>query len=327
MRFVGIDVSHDKLDCAIVDEPGRLLHRARTFRNSPAGVAQLMDWARLLADETECQFILEATAAYHELVAYQLHEAALPVSVINAAHARSLARGLAMLSKTDMVDCVALAHFGRLARPRLWRPASKAVAELQALLLRLDAIEADLRRETNRMEQASIRGSSPVVMHSLADSITFLKQQKQRLERAIQAQVAAHAEIAADVEHLQSIPAVGEKTARRMAVLLRTNTFKSAREAAAFLGLVPVEHTSGTSVRKPARLSKAGNPRMRAGLYMAAVVAKGINPDVRALYERLVKNGKSKMQALGACMRKLVHICFGVHRSGIAYSSQPRVLP
>jgi len=67
-------------------------------------------------------------------------------------------------------------------------------------------------------------------------------------------------------------------------------------------------------------LSKAGNATVRAKLYMAAIVAARYNPDVRALYERLLAKGKSKMSALGACMRKLVHICFGVLKHQSAYS-------
>lgn len=118
---------------------------------------------------------------------------------------------------------------------------------------------------------------------------------------------------------LRTIPAVGEKTANRMAAILTSNYFESAKEVAAFLGLVPVQRESGTSVRGRSRLSKAGNPRVRASLYMAAVVAKKINPDIKALYDRLCAQGKTKMSALGACMRKLVHICYGVMKSGHDY--------
>ena len=58
---------------------------------------------------------------------------------------------------------------------------------------------------------------------------------------------------------------------------------------------------------------------MRASLYMAAVVAKKINPDIKDLYDRLCAQGKTKMSALGACMRKLVHLCYGVLKSGHDY--------
>ena len=91
------------------------------------------------------------------------------------------------------------------------------------------------------------------------------------------------------------------------------------------LYLVPVEHQSGSSVARRPHLSKAGNPRLRAALYMAAVVAVRFNPDVKALYERLLARGKPKMAALGAAMRKLVHLCFGVLKHQANY--QPNWKP
>ena len=87
-------------------------------------------------------------------------------------------------------------------------------------------------------------------------------------------------------------------------------------------GLIPTTYDSGTSVHKPSHLSKCGPPLLRANLYLAAVAAKQHNPDVRALYERLVARGKSKMAAIGAAMRKLLHICFGVIKHRTDYQPQ-----
>jgi transposase len=66
-----------------------------------------------------------------------------------------------------------------------------------------------------------------------------------------------------------------------MLAMLRARGFGSARQAAAYLGLVPIERQSGKSVRGRPRLSRAGNPRLRAALYMAAVVATRLNPTSR----------------------------------------------
>ena len=135
-----------------------------------------------------------------------------------------------------------------------------------------------LRREQNRHEQACVRGCSTSIKHTFATSITALKAQFKRLQQAI----AAHEDLQADLERLQTIPAVGLKTAMRMLALLRSYLFETARQAAAFLCLVPIERQSGQSVRGQPRLSKAGNPRLRAALYMAAIVATKLNSDVRA---------------------------------------------
>jgi Transposase IS116/IS110/IS902 family. len=139
-----------------------------------------------------------------------------------------------------------------------------------------------------------------------------LKQEIVRLQTAIDEHIDRHPGLKADRARLLSIPAVGEKTANRMLAVLKSRSFKSAEQAAAFLGLVPVEHQSGSSVQKRPRLSKNGDAKTRAVLYMAAIVATRYNPDIKALYERLCAKGKAKMAALGAAMRKLVHLCFGV---------------
>lgn len=176
------------------------------------------------------------------------------------------------------------------------------------MLMRLDCVEAYLRREQNRREKASVRRSADCVLLSIDQSIEFLRGQRKSLRKLIDSFIESSPTLSENVACLRTIHAVGEKTANRMAAVLGANTFVSAKEAAAFLGLVP---ESGVSVKGRAHLPRAGNPRVRASLYMAAVVAKKVNPEIKALYERLSAQGKPKMSALGACMRKLVHLCFG----------------
>lgn len=96
-----------------------------------------------------------------------------------------------------------------------------------------------------------------------------------------------------------------------MLSFLRSHTFEKASQAAAFIGLVPIQKQSGSSIRGRSRLSKAGSSKIRAGLYMAAVVATRHNL-ISKMNERLLANGKTKMMAIGAAMRKLVHLCYGV---------------
>jgi len=109
---------------------------------------------------------------------------------------------------------------------------------------------------------------------------------------------------------------------RYMLAMLRSRDFDSASQAGAFVGLVPVHNESGISVRGKPTISKTGNAKVRAKLYMAAVVAIRHNPDIRAQYECLLARGKCKMSALVAAMRKLVHICFGVLKHQKPFQAQ-----
>jgi transposase len=266
--------------------------------------------------------VMEATGVYHEAAAYALTQAGVKVSVVNPAQVRDFGKGLAVRTKTDATDRVLLARFGATNKPPAWQAPAPEVMELKALLSRLQAVETDLRREGNRLEKAEVTATPQVVLDSLHKSIAFLEQEKAALQQRIDDHIEGHPQLKHDRELLESIPAIGRKTASRMLCVLHSRSFSKASSVAAYLGLVPVQHESGTSVYKPPRLSKAGDGAMRAALYMVAVVATRHNPDIRSQYRRLVGQGKSKMSALGAAMRKLVHICFGVLKNQQPYASR-----
>ncbi len=149
-----------------------------------------------------------------------------------------------------------------------------------------------------------------------------LKVERKRLENLINQHLNQHPNLKKDRALLESIPGIGPILSRLMIAVIRSRHFTAAPQCAAFVGVVPVQFESGSSVRGRSRLSKAGNANIRAKLYMAAVVAIQHNPDIKQQYERLLKNGKSKMSAIGAAMRKLVQICFGVLKHQTPYQSR-----
>lgn len=324
MFYLGIDVSKAKLHATLLlqAQPPKL--RSKTVPNSAAGVANLLAWSTRQAGcvVADLHVLMEATGAYHDTAATACFDAGARVSVLNPAQVKEFARGLAVKSKTDALDSAVLARFGALLQPPPWQPEAREIRELKALLQRLDTIETELRRELNRREKAEVSSVPPQVLESLDASIAFLRQQQAALQQRIHDHIDGHPALRQDQELLKTIPAIGEKTAFRVLALLRSRSFAHASQAAAFVGLHPIEHQSGSSVHLRPRLAKTGNPRFRAALYMAAVVAIRYNPDIRAQYQRLLARGKSKMSALGAAMRKLVHICFGVLKHQTPY--QPR---
>jgi transposase len=324
-HVVGCDVSKKKLDLALLLSLEPVKTRSKVVGNDQPGCIGLVQWAcrQVNCGPGELHVVMEATGAYHEAAAYALTQAGVKVSVVNPAQVRDFAKSLAVRNKTDASDRVVLARYGATAKPALWQPPAPEVVELKGLLSRLQAIEADLGRESNRLEKAQVTVTPQVVLDSLNKSLAFLQQERRALQKRIDDHIEGHPQLKRDRELLRSIPAVGPKTAWRMLCVLHSRPFRAATSVAAYLGLVPVQHKSGTSVYRPPRLSKAGDGAMRAALYMAAVSALRCNPDIRAHYGRLVAQGKSKMSALCAAMRKLVHICFGVLKNQQPY--QPRI--
>jgi transposase len=232
---------------------------------------------------------------------------------------KDFGRSLGVRTKTDNIDSLILAKFGALLNPKPWLPPAPEARELQALLSRREAIAQDLQRERNRLEKTEMTELPHLIQQSILDTIAFLEQQLEKLNRNIENHIDHHPNLKKDRDLLTSIPAVGQQVGNHMLAVLHNHPFRSAEQFAAYLGLVPVERQSGSSIKGRPRLSKTGPAHIRAKLYMAAVVATRHNPHLKALYQRLKANGKSKMSALGAVMRKLAHLCFGVIKTRTPY--------
>lgn len=322
MNTIGIDVSKEKLDCAWPREEGKL--KTKVFSNTIAGWQELIEWSlkNTGLEIEQLHFVMEATGIYHEQLAASLYDAGAKVSVVNPAQVKRYAQGVGVRTKNDKKDSVVLARYGLKENPKLWQPEPLEIRTLKALITRLDGIEKDLQREKNRQEKALISKAPEEVISSLSQMIELLETEQQRLDRLIDEHINKHEKLKENKALLESIPGVGRVIATRMLMVIGSRQFESASQCSAYLGLVPVQHESGSSIRGRSRLSKAGNPVIRAKLYMAAVVATRYNPDIKAQYVRLTSKGKSKMSALGAAMRKLVQICFGVLKHQQPYQPQ-----
>ena len=183
-----------------------------------------------------------------------------------------------------------------------------------------------MQRERNRLEKADATDTPLLIRQSIEDSIDFLEKQLTKLQQDIDDHINKHPNLKVDRDLLLSIPAVGPQVGNHLLPVMHNHDFQSAEQLAAYLGLVPVERQSGTSAQGRPPLSKAGPAHIRAILYMAAIVATQHNPHIKALYQRLQERGKTKMSALGAAMRKLVHLCFGVLKTREPYQVNYAIL-
>lgn len=324
MYYLGIDVSKARLDCSLLLDESSSKCKSKKHNNTLAGVKELLEWlTKYEVKPAEVHAVMEGTGIYHQTAAMALHDAGVCVSVVNPAQIKHFGQGLAVRTKTDKKDSWVIARYGALIKPAAWIPPSPEARMLQALLSRREAITEDLQRERNRLEKANAAETPAQIHQSLIDSIAFLQQQLKKLEQDTDDHLRNHPEFQHDIELLKTIPSVGDQVARNMLAIMRSHVFKTAEQLAAYLGVVPIERQSGTSLQGRARLSKTGPARMRAILYMATLTAQRCNPHVKTLYLRLLDRGKSKRSALCAAMRKIVHLCFGVLKSQQSYQAKP----
>jgi len=314
--WIGIDVSKDTLDACLLPADGK--PRSRSFRNDPSGHAELLAWADGCCPAgAVLGFCLESTGAYGAALATALAAADRHVSVVNPARIKyaGLMRGQG--NKTDKADAKLIAEYAARERPPAWRPAPAETLALQALVRRRDDLRELAARERGRL---AAPGLTRATQKSVARTIAFLDREADRLQRQADALVAATPQLQADGDLLQSIPGVGTVTAHAiLAELPEPSHFASAQQAAAYAGLAPREYRSGASVRRRTRLSKAGNARLRKALYLPTLTAIRFNPLLRGFFERLVAAGKARLAAVGACMRKLLMIAYGVLKSRVPF--------
>ena len=324
MAQIGIDVSKQKLDVCWLRDPETLKVKTRVFPNNRAGFTQVLNWLTTQTKQSvqDLEIMMEATGIYHEGLAYALHEAGASVYVANPHHASEFRKSLGRRSKTDKKDAIVLARFLHSRSHRPWQPEPPEVRRLKALLNRLQALDKDIRREENRQEKANIQQVSEPVQRSIVTMIQALQEERKRLVQDIDDHFDDHPGLKQDRTLLESIPGIGSVLSSELTAVLRSRDFSRAGQVAAFLGLVPVMHESGSSVQGRPGLSKAGSARVRAKLYMGAVVAIQHNRMIQQHYQRLVRRGKAKMSALGAAMRKLVQMAYGVLKHQTVYDPQ-----
>jgi len=311
LPILGIDIAKLKFNVCLLATSGKLNHKV--FPNTVAGFQQLTAWL-VKQGVPRVHACMEATGTYGEALALHLHQAGHTVSVVNPAAIKAFAASRLSRTKTDKVDAELIARFCVAQQPLAWTPPAPEVRHLQALVRRLEALVEMHTAESNRLEAII---TIDVVKTSVEEHVAYLDQQIEQTQALIRMHINHHPRLKQQSELLDSIPGIGETTAATLLAEIPDITqYESARQVAAFAGLVPRERRSGSSVRGRTRLSKIGNARLRKALYFPAITALRCSPFFKAWAEGLRGRGKCKMSVIGAAMRKLVHLAYGVLKTG-----------
>ena len=306
--FVGLDISKISFDVALLFDDNKV--KTKKFKNNEKGFSELQEWLNK-HKSTSLHFCMEATGVYGESLATYLFDKGYIVSVINPAQIKGFAQSELSRNKTDRADAQLIARFCRAINPNPWQPKPIHIRELQALVRRAESLQEMLNQESNRNEV-----SSTIVQPSIESVINKLEEEIKKVKNTIKEHINKFTDLREKCQLLKTIPGVGEVTISQvLAFIGNIEDFKNAKQVAAFIGLNPKKRQSGTSVQGKTRLSKIGNSNLRKSFYMPAISAKRYNPIIREFCEHLKASGKPTMLIIGAAMRKLVHIIFGVLKS------------
>jgi transposase len=308
LPILGIDLSKETFVTALLSAD-RVAKRE--FPNSPRGFEQLSAWLT----RRGVQYVhgcMEATGRYGDALAEYLYQAGHTVSVVNPARIKAYMKSQLVRNKTDQLDAALIADFCRTQTPPAWTPPPPEIRELQELLHQYTALQDARQQEANRL-QAGLKAQT--VQALIQDHVDFLDQQLADIKRLIQDLLDRHPRLKAQRDLLTTIPGIGDLTAAHL-IAVEPLRFADTRAVTAFSGLNPMIRTSGTSVRGKPRLSKIGHRSLRKALYFPALTAIRCNPIIKVFCERLEERGLCPMAIIGAAMRKLLCLAYGVLKSG-----------
>lgn len=316
-KVVGIDVAKHSFDIATLQANGKFRTKAK-LANDAQGFEALQEWLSTHA-EPDAWIVMEATGIYHERLAEHLCRLGYRVCVMNPARIASYAKSELQRVKTDQVDAKLLANYGHRHEDQLraWQPDPPARRHLRALVRRLQDL-----KEIEQMERNRLDVSDPRVQESIRSLLSHIEHQIAETLRAIKEHIDNDPDLRDQRNLLVSIDGVGDQTAALLlAELGDPLQFEDARAIVAFAGLNPRLQQSGKH-QGHVRISRMGSARLRAGLYMPAIVAMTHNPAIKALNDRLRAKGKAGKQIVCAAMRKLLHIAYGVLKSGEPFDAR-----
>ena len=312
-RYIGIDVSKAQVDVAVRPTGQRW---AASYNET--GIGELVSQ---IVDIGPAMVLLEATGGLEvPLVAALAAAAALPVVVVNPRQVRDFARATGTLAKTDSLDAAVLAHFADAIRPSV-RPLRDAETQvLNSLAARRHQVLTMLVSEKNRLGTAISAVRPRIEAH-----IAWLEQELNDLDEGLRQTLCRSPVWREKDDLLRTVPGVGEQVSLTLLAYLPELGTLDRRQIAALVGVAPFNRDSGTLRGK--RAVWGGRARVRAILYMGAMVASRHNPVIRDFYQKLLAAGKPKKVALVACMRKLLVILNSMLKHGSTWCdmTQPEV--
>ncbi len=323
LHFAGVDLGRDSLTLTVIDRQGKECLKTKDFPTSKAGFRRLR---KCLGAFPKLAVAFEPTGNPSLTFLKALDGFDAKLFQINGRVIRRRATSLTQ-TKTDAADAKAIAETVRdiaIAKPGelehfriVWNAEH---ANLALLATEYTERVEDVRRLKVRADHLEHQ-SAPMAVELRGRVAKDLKAAEKARDQAKQEMAAAAKACNGDMfALLLSIPGIGEVGAANLVREIGSiSRFESADALKGFLGMYPARRQSGKT-EYPAHLAKHGNSAVKSTLFMSGHVAARHNPTCKKLFDRLVGKGKKRIVAIGAVMRKLIQIVYGVLKNKTPFS-------
>lgn len=324
IHFVGVDVSKEKIDVWICVNSGKDGQFWSEFEQSKKGFGKLKKWLQghVGKDMTKVFVCLENTGLYDDALLHFLSANNIAACLENGATIKAAKRD--RRQKNDKLDAreIALYAIRYLEELTIWEKPREIVEQLKELLSQrssfIDHLKG-LKQRQNEIEGFKWGGAKKVKHYSAG--LKGLQKDIADIDKAIGELIKSDETLLKLYQLMVSIPSVGRITACHF--ICYTNEFKrvkNGKSLAAYCGVAPFKEDSGTSVRKPPRLSNRANFILKTLLHLCAMTAIKMKGELAAHYKKKIEEGKHVLKALNSIKNKLVLRIAAVVRNEIPYN-------
>jgi transposase len=318
---IRIDISKQKFDVCLIDLQNQ--KQQKTFTNDNKGFEA---FKAIIPSNSEVVAAIEATGCYGENLVHYLYSCDIKVFVLNPAQVKYYAKSVMLRTKTDKVDAKLICDFLKIHQDQLhqWKPRPISLEELQGLYRCICDFKDDRARVKCHIESCTNTDSlgKKIALPYYESQLKHLTEKIKELRSLAIEKISSSEELSKKFELLKTIPGIGEETALGiLAELIDVNRFVNAKQLAAYAGLNPAIRESGSSVKGRGKISKVGSKQLRSLLYLPAMSALRYNPIIKAFGDRLKAKGKNGKVIIVAAMRKLLHMIYGILKSGNLFNT------
>lgn len=322
-QSIGVDISQEDFAARISYLYGTDLAvhhgRHKKFNNSSTGYEAFVSWIdKHCHSSLPVLIVMEATGVYYEGLAYYLAQYNYDIAVLLPNQVHAFAKSFNQMSKTDPIDAALLARMGCERQLRLWQPLSETIYKVKRISRQRQALVKEKTRLKNKLHAEKSCGR-PIksVMDRYQQQIDLIKEHIEQIEQELK-QICANEDpiLKQSIQRLTTITGIGQITA--VIVLAETNGFElftNRSQLVKYAGYDVVYKQSGSSLNAKTRISKRGNSRLRACLYMPSMRAAHLPGPFQNIYDRVVLRSGSKMKALVAVQRKLLTTMMAIHKN------------
>jgi transposase len=303
----GIDTGKHKLDASLDGCQERL-----QIANAADGHAALSTWLKRHRVE---RVGIEASGGYEQEVIAQLRRDGFVVVVFQPLQVRAYAKFVLQRAKNDKIDAKLIAACTAEVK-KIHAPPDPRLAPFAERLTLIEQLTDQIAGFKTYRESAR----EPRIRQVWKEQIACFKRLLRAELKELVAAIRQHQDLAERLELIASVDGVGLRTAVAILVRMPEIGRLTREQATALAGLAPYDDDSGTHAGM--RHIAGGRTRLRGALYNAALAAAfHWNPQLIALYQRLIAAGKAHKVALIACARKLLIFVNTVVERGTPWTS------